>query len=247
MRERLLNFFKNWSVFEIVFIMCSVVIVTIGFVVGEDKNIYSFIVSIVGVLSVIFLAKGWIIAPIVGILYSVLYGILAITMRYYGEMIVYIGIMLPMNIMSIISWLKNRDKENESQVVVNKISTKEYVYLAVATLILAVGLYFVLKALHTSELVISTMSLVAGIIAAYMSYRRSPYYAIAFLFTDLVRIVLWGISLFGGTAMYLPTVLCFVMFVVSDVYGLIHWRMEEKRQSRNLESDANNEEKEANG
>lgn len=231
MKEKLKNIVAKWSLFEILFIICSVIIVTIGFVVGSDRNVYSYIVSIVGVLSVIFLAKGWIVAPIVGIVYSIMYGILAVLSKYYGEAIVQFVVMLPMNILTILAWLKHTDTENESQVVVNKISIKEYLIVFATALFVAVGMYYLLKALDTKELLVSTISLVSGTVAVYLSYRRSRYYAVAFLVADIVRVSLWCISIFSGSAMYLPTVLCFVMFIVSDIYGLVHWRKEENRQS----------------
>jgi nicotinamide mononucleotide transporter PnuC len=184
-------------------------------------------------LSVIFLAKGWVVAPIVGIVYSVLYAILAAYSRFYGEVIVLV-VLIPINVATIISWLKNKDKSKESQVIVNKISKKEYLYLLLATGVLSVAMYYLLLILNTSEVMVSTIALLATLIATYLSYRRSAYYAVAYLIADGIRVGLWCISLFQGESMHLPTMLCFVMFIVSDIYGLIHWDREKNRQNDNL-------------
>ena len=232
MKEKLKKILGEWTLFEILFLIFGVAVITLGFIAGSERNVYAYLVSVLGVLSVIFLAKGWIVAPIVGILYSVLYGILAVYSRYYGEAIILV-VMIPMNIMMIVSWLKHGDKEVESQVAVNKVTNAEYMYLLGATIVAGIGIYYLLLALNTAEVFVSTIALLASLVATYLSYRRSRYYAIAYLIADGVRVGLWCISLFAGESMHLPTMLCFVMFIISDVYGLVHWKKEEARQNNN--------------
>lgn len=233
MKDKFRKVLGEWSLFEILFLIFGVVVVTIGFIAGTDKNVFAYIVSVIGVLSVIFLAKGWVVAPIVGIVYSVLYAILAAYSRFYGEVIVLV-VLIPINVATIISWLKNNDKSKESQVMVNKVSRKEYLYLLISTGVLGVAMYYLLLILNTSEVLVSTIALLATLVATYLSYRRSGYYAVAYLIADGVRVGLWCISLFQGESMHLPTMLCFVMFIVSDVYGLVHWSKESIRQNNNL-------------
>ena len=233
MKEKVKKILGEWSLFEILFLIFGVTVVSVGFFAGDDGNIFEYIISVIGVLSVIFLAKGWIVAPIVGIIYSILYALLAANSRFYGEVIILI-VIIPMNIITIISWLKNNDKTKESQVMVNKVSNKEYISLFVVTAVLSVAMYYLLLALNTSEVMVSTIALLASLVAAYLSYRRSRYYAIAYLIADSVRVGLWCISLFAGESMHLPTMLCFVMFIVSDVYGLVHWKKESDRQNNKM-------------
>lgn len=42
------------------------------------------------------------------ILFSLLYGIISFTFSYYGEMLTYVGMTMPMAVFALISWLKNR-------------------------------------------------------------------------------------------------------------------------------------------
>ena len=88
--------------------------------------------SIVGVISVMTVAKGLVIAPFINIVYNVLYAIISILQHYYGEAIIYIGLMIPVSIMSIVAWLKN--KQNSSTVKVNKIHGLEYLYLFIVSI-----------------------------------------------------------------------------------------------------------------
>jgi len=226
------KFFKNWTIFEICFLFCSLLAITLCFIFGTDKNIFSFIVSLVGVISVLTVAKGLVIAPFINIVYNILYAIISIVQVYYGEAIIYICLMIPICLISIISWLKNKNQENTDVVNVNKIKGKEYLYLSLISLVSTIGFYFLLKVLNTSELVVSTISLMTSVIASYLMLRRCSYYALGFVVDDIISIVLWSLAIINSGIGYLPTVISFCVFFINDVYGFIHWKLEEKKQSQ---------------
>lgn len=235
--------FKNWNWFEIIFLIVSYVVLSLCFALSKDRNTFSFIVSLVGVTSVMLVAKGLTIAPIVSIVYNILYAILSVTQKYYGETIIYIAIMIPLSIVSLVSWAKNKNTGKEEQVQVNKISKKEYLILSLVVVAVTVGFYFLLKALKTSELIVSTISLVAPVISAYLMLRRSSNYAICFIVSNVVLIVLWGLSIKTAGAGFLPTICSFVIFTILDVYGLVHWKNEEKRQRDEMGMSENSDDK----
>ncbi len=117
-------------------------------------------------------SKGLIIAPFISMVYCIIYAIISILQRYYGEAIICIVLMLPVCILTAISWLKNRSKENQNTVKINKIHGQEYLYLFIGAIFITVAFYFILKALNTSELIISTISLITFVIASYLEFRR---------------------------------------------------------------------------
>ena len=226
------KFFKSWNLFEKLFLLISLLIIIVCFFLGTDKNILSLITSILGVITVIFGAKGLVWAPVVNLLYNIVYIILSYTQGFYGEVLIYIFMMTPINIAMIVSWLKNKSKEDENIVEVNKLNKKEYILLFVFTLIVAVGFYFILKALHTTALFISTISLIDSFIATYLLYRRCSNYALSYIVNDIILIVLWSFSIKNNGVAYLPMVLSFLVFLVNDVYGLISWKKRERKQNK---------------
>lgn len=223
---------KNWKWFEIVFLMLSLAGLSLCFAFTPDRNWFSFVVSIVGVVSVLTVAKGLIIAPFINIAYNIIYAIISISQHYYGEAIIYIGLMIPVSVASIVSWLRNRNKENLSTVKVNKIHGMEYLYLAIASLVATVAFYFLLQALDTSQLIISTISLVTSAVASYLMLRRCSYYALGFVANDIVLIALWSMVVVTSGLQFLPSVISFCIFLINDIYGFIHWKMEERKQTR---------------
>ena len=175
------KFFKSWNLFEKLFLIISLIIIIACFFLGTDKNILSLVTSILGVITVIFGAKGLVWAPVVNLLYNIVYIILSYTQGFYGEVLIYIFMMTPINIAMIVSWLKNKSKEDENIVAVNKVSKKEYILLFVFTFVVSVIFYFILKALNTTALFISTISLIDSFIATYLLYRRCSNYSLSYI------------------------------------------------------------------
>ena len=224
------KFLGHWTLFEILFLIFSEIAIILCFVFSVERNVFSLVVSLIGVISVLMVAKGLTIAPIINIFYNIIYSILAITEHYYGEAIIYLGLMIPISVLSIISWFKNKNKESEENVQVNTIKGVEYLYLSLETVVATIAFYFILKVLNTSELIVSTLSLVSSAVASYLMLRRSSYYALGFVANDIILIALWGLAVVNSGVGFLPSVICFVIFLINDIYGFIHWKIEEKKQ-----------------
>ena len=77
----------------------------------------------------------------------------------------------------------------------------------------------------------STVSVATSFFAAYLTFLRSPYYALAYTANDIVLIVLWVISSFQDPS-YLSMVACFVMFLFNDLYGFFNWLKMQRKQAR---------------
>lgn len=206
-----------------------------GFIVGsfavfDRENYLTLTASVIGATSLIFNAKGNPFGQVLMIVFSILYGIISYSCSYYGEMITYLGMTAPMALFSLVAWLKNPYKGNKAEVTVNKIRAKEYVLLALLTSAVTVLFYFILNALETANIIPSTISVTTSFIAVYLTFRRSPYFAIGYAANDIVLIVLWVMAMLSNIS-YLSVVVCFVAFLVNDIYGFINWNKMYKRQN----------------
>ena len=184
-------------------------------------NALSLISSLLGVTTLIFMAKGVVFAQVLTIIFALLYGIISLTFRYYGEMITYVFMTLPMAVLSLISWLKHPYKDTKV-VEVQTPSKKAVLILFALSIVVTAIFYFVLKALNTPNLAVSTISITTSFFAAGLSYLRSPFYAIAYCFNDLILIALWLYASFKDIS-YVPLVACFSVFLFNDLYGFISW------------------------
>ena len=78
----------------------------------SDFDLLTLMAALIGVTSLIFAAKGNVWAQILMIVFSILYGIISWQFRYWGEMITYLGMTLPMAVWSTITWLHHPSEKN---------------------------------------------------------------------------------------------------------------------------------------
>ena len=197
---------KEWSLW-----LGSLLIVVVSNLFSGDVDLPTLVAALVGVTSLIFAAKGNVWAQILMVVFSILYGIISWRFRYWGEMMTYLGMTLPMAVWSTITWLKNPSETNGSEVAIQQLNC-----------------YF-LWVLKTPNLLFSTISITTSFVAAALTMLRSSYYAVGYAANDLVLIVLWSLAAMENPA-YIPVIVNFVIFFFNDMYGFISWRRREAVQ-----------------
>lgn len=222
---------EYFSKFEIILWCMSVLLIVGSFCIFDKTNYLTLCTSLIGVTSLIFNAKGNPFGQFLMIVFSMLYGLISYRFAYYGEMITYLGMTMPMAVFAMLSWLRNPYKGNKSEVKVNSISRKEGICMCIGALTVTILFYFVLKYFNTANIIPSTISVTTSFIAVYLTFRRSPYFALAYASNDIVLIVLWILASIYD-AKYISVVVCFVIFFVNDVYGFVSWQKMKERQSK---------------
>lgn len=229
----MLRFFNCFSKAEIALWLFSVMAIVVSFCAFDRTNYMTLCASLIGVTSLIFNAKGNPFGQFLMVVFSLLYGMISYSFAYYGEMVTYLGMTMPMAIFALISWLRNPYNGNKSEVKVNRISKKENVCMWIGTLLVTILFYFILKHFHTANIIPSTLSVTTSFLAVYLTFRRSPYFALAYASNDIVLIVLWIMASIYDVK-YISVVVCFVAFLLNDIYGFFSWRKMEKRQAKGL-------------
>ncbi len=228
--KKLLNYFTTT---EKILWCSSVLLIVTSFMIFDRENYLTLVASLIGVTSLIFCAKGNPIGQVLMVLFSIVYGVISYSFAYYGEMITYLGMSGPMALFALIAWLKNPYKGKKSQVKVNKISKKEIVFMLIVSVLVTILFYFILKYFGTANLIPSTISITTSFIAVYLTFRRSPYFALVYAINDLVLIVLWTLATLTDIN-YVSVLICFIVFFINDIYGFISWLRMEKLQKNNM-------------
>lgn len=208
----------------------SVLLIAAAFLMFDKGNYLTLVASLVGVTSLIFNAKGNPVGQALIVVFSVLYGIISFNFAYYGEMITYLGMTAPMSVFALISWLRNPYGGNRSEVKVNRINRREAALMFALSAVVTVGFYFILKAFGTANLLPSTLSVATSFLAVYLTFRRCAFFALAYAANDLVLIVLWMLAAMENTS-YISVIVCFIIFLVNDIYGFVNWSKIYKRQN----------------
>ena len=215
--------------FDIALWIFSAFLVILSYLLSENGNILSTITSLVGVSALIFVAKGQLFGQFLIVAFAILYSIVSLAQSYYGEMITYLFMSAPMAVFSIISWYRNPYDES-GEVRVRELKKGDILILLPITAAVTVTFYFILGALHNASIGWSTLSIATSFVAASLTFLRSPYYALAYAANDIVLIALWIIAALKNPS-YFSMIICFVAFLINDIYGYICWRKMQKRQS----------------
>ena len=216
---------KEWGLW-----IGSLFAVIVSNMLTEDVDLLTLIAACIGITSLIFAAKGNVWAQILMIVFSILYGIISWRFNYWGEMITYLGMTMPMAIWSTITWIKNPSKENANEVAIQKLNWKHVAALIFFGAVVTWGFYSLLLVLNTPNIIFSTISITTSFLAASLTMLRSSYYALGYASNDIVLIILWILAS-RENPIYIPVVVNFAIFFFNDMYGFVSWKKRELKQN----------------
>ncbi len=223
------NPFKALTKFDICLWVVAFATIILTFFLTRSQDYMTLVSSITGITMLMFIVKGNVVGQFLTVIFSVCYGIVSYFTKYYGEMITYLGMSTPAAIYAIVTWLRHPYKDSSS-ISIAKLNTKKVTIVGVISAAVTVAFYFILRALGTSNLAISTVSVALSMMAACFTVLRSPFYGLAYACNDIVRIVLWSMVAATDTSC-LPIVVCFCLFFIYDTYGFINWTRMKKKQN----------------
>lgn len=218
--------FSDWAKFDIILLFVSLItIVTVGIIF--NSTLLTIICSITGIFCALTQAKGKIISQFIGIVLVFLYSIISFQNKFFGEVLIYIFIMFPLFVLGIISWIKNMNKKTKI-VNENVLKKNEWILLTIISIILFIGLYYLLKYFNTNQLFVSTLSMVTSLFATYLIARRSKYGFWFYIGNDIILFILWGFPVIKGNLLLIPMLVNPLINLINDLYGWQSWNKREK-------------------
>lgn len=222
---------SNFTKYEIILWLSSILFISLSFLIFDRSNYLSLAASLIGTTSLIFCAKANPFGQVLMIVFSIIYAVISHGYDYYGEMITYLGMTMPMAALSLWQWMSHPFKGKRSEVTVNNIGKADYIILPVLSIIVTAVLGYALFVLDTSNLIISIFSLTTSFVAAYLTFRRSQFFPLAYALNDIVLIIMWTVATLNDVS-YLSVVICFIVFLINDLYGFISWQKIKQRQKK---------------
>ena len=228
MIKKLLNYFSTGELFLWSF---SVVLIVLSFCLFGGNGLLTLIASLIGVTAILLNAKGNPTGQLLMVIFSLLYGIISYSFSYYGEMMTYLGMTMPMAVFALITWLRHPYKGNRSEVQVNAIAKKETAIMFFTAAVITIAFYFILRYFHTANIIPSTISVTTSFLAVYLTFRRCPYFSLAYAANDIILIILWSLASLCDKR-YVAVITCFAAFLINDIYGFISWQRMKDKQNR---------------
>lgn len=209
----------------------STAVITAAFFLFGMSGVISLVASLIGVTAIIFGAKGNPLGQLLMIVFSCIYGYISYGFCYYGEMLTYLGMTAPMAVLSLVSWFRNPFKGSHAEVEVAKTDRRDIHIMLILGGAVTVIFYFVLRLFGTANLIPSTVSVATSFCAAFLTFRRSAFFSLAYAANDAVLIVMWVLASLSDRS-YVSVAVCFCVFLINDIYAFLSWRKMEIRQSR---------------
>lgn len=225
----LYNPFANLKKREWFLWIVSLAVVAASNIMAGKADPVTLSATLIGVTALIFVARGDVWGQILTVVFSILYGITSYSFSYYGEMLTYLGMTAPIAVFSIATWLKNPYEKGKNEVRISRLDGKRKAIMLLSCTVVTAASYFLLKALETPNLFISTVSVVTSFLASFLMMYRNSWYAVAYAANDVVLIILWVLASMEDRA-YIPMIACFGMFLANDLYGFVSWKKREKVQ-----------------
>lgn len=215
--------------------ICSLVAVSAAAAVSfslfpDSADWLTLAASLAGVTSLVFLAKADVWGQILSIAFNITYALAAFNNRFYGETILYFCLHLPTAVCTLIVWIRNRFRKEDTVIKIEKTSPLKTLTVCILGAGVTAGAYFLLKHLNTDSLALSAVSVYTSFVAISLMVLRSPYYALVYAANDIVLIVLWTISAIAAPANAVMVV-CFVAYLANDLYALYNWRRIRRSQA----------------
>ena len=223
---------KGYSGQDITILLTTLLIVTTSGLIFKSAW-YIIISSILSLLCVFTQAKCKISTHFIGIIDCIFYVFIAYTQKYFGEIILYIFLMIPMYIYGIFHWLSHKDKENKVVIIKNKLSAIECTIFSFFLILISIGTYNLLKVLNTNNVLISTISFISMLPGIYLLVRRCKWNQIAFLINDFCAPILWLLLIIQGDYSFIPLIIHFIIQIGFDIMGLFQWIELENIQRNN--------------
>jgi len=229
--ERLRSILRYFSPFEWSLLGGSITVILTVSALSRATSPLSLVASLIGATALVFLAKGNVTGQILTVVFSILYGIISYGQAYYGEMITYLGMTMPIALWSVIVWLRHPFAGRRAEVEICRLKPRQYLVAVLLGVTVTVPFYFLLRALGTARLLLSTVSVFTSLEAVWLSLKRSPAYALGYAANDVVLILLWLLAA-RESPEALGMVVCFLAFLVSDLYGFFNWQRMERAQKK---------------
>lgn len=146
----------------------------------------------------------------------------------YGIFAFSLIIFIPSQIQGFISWLKNRNKNNE--VIVRHFDLKTSLIVIVSSLLGSLGLGYLLTKVPGQNLAfLDSTSTILNVCTIVLMNLRYKEFWIIYLFNNIVDLIIWSINACYGTPNAMMMLIVSIGYLLMNIYGLYKWLDSEEK------------------
>ncbi len=163
-----------------------------------------------------------------GLLFCVLNLYVSYLNGLYGIFAFSLIIFVPSQIQGFISWLKNKNKNNE--VIVRHFDLKTSLIVIVSSLLGSLGLGYLLTKVPGQNLAfLDSTSTILNVCSIVLMNLRYKEFWIIYLFNNIVDLIIWSINVCYGTPNAMMMLIVSIGYLLMNIYGLYKWLDSEEK------------------
>ncbi|WNY28542.1 Nicotinamide riboside transporter PnuC [Methanimicrococcus stummii] len=205
---------KNWSIFEISWLVVFFIIGIILNIVWESDFV-STLAFITGIFCVVLAAKGSIWNYAFGLINCITYAYVAFHSLLYGEVILNLLYYLPMQFIGIHLWMRNTTTDKRIQM--KELTLSKQIGLFAITIICVILFQQFLIMLGSTYTGLDSITTVVSVVAQILMALRYKEQWLLWIIVNIISIIMWTLA--GNPIM----VLMWTAYLINAVYGYYNW------------------------
>lgn len=216
---------KGWKKGEIIALSIVFAFIFINAYLVKDSSI-AVISAICGILYSSMAGKGKISCYFFGLCGTGCYSYLSFQNALWGNLILYMGYYLPMQIGGIFAWKKHL-KDETQEIIKTSLSNKQRVVAFSLATIMCICAIFIIKVFQGSNPVLDGITTVLSVFGMYFTVKRCIEQWFMWMIVNGLSALMWLNLILHGAKTY-STFIMWVVYFVLSVYFYICWKKEIK-------------------
>lgn len=217
------NKLNNWKKYEVLG-LCLIILFVVLHGFFRHDSIIAIISAVCGISYTMIAGKGNPICYLFGVTGSGFYSYLAFANALWGNLLLYMGYYIPMQIIGFFKWNKNL-KPDSTEIVKIKLSRKEIVSLLVVTLALTAITASILFYLNDKHPILDSVTTVFSIAGMYLTVKRAIEQWIFWMIVNALSLVMWLHVALSGERVW-STVVMWAVYLFLAIYFYFDWKKE---------------------
>jgi nicotinamide mononucleotide transporter len=219
---------SGWKPFDVIWLVFATAVI-LGLSIYWKDSPVSLWAAVTGVCCVILTGKGKRSSFIFGLVNTILYAIVALWAKYYGEVMLNLIYYLPMNFVGFIAWKKYMNDET-GEVIKERLSLSKSIVVYAITAVSIVIYGFILKRMGGNLPYVDSMSTVVSVVAQVLSIKRLTEQWVLWIVVDIVTVFMWAVDFMKGGES-ISTLAMWSIYLINAFIMFIRWYKEAKKNA----------------
>lgn len=219
---------SGWKPFDVIWLVFATAVI-LGLSIYWKDSPVSLWAAVTGVCCVILTGKGKRSSFIFGLVNTILYAIVALWAKYYGEVMLNLIYYLPMNFVGFIAWKKYMNDET-GEVIKERLSLSKSIVVYAITAVSIVIYGYILKRMGGNLPYVDSMSTVVSVVAQVLSIKRLTEQWVLWIVVDIVTVFMWAVDFMKGGES-ISTLAMWSIYLINAFIMFIRWYKEAKKNA----------------